>query len=72
MVGDGSEEAKEIGGRADGAAEEGGKGRADDAADVGEKAAEPSKGANHLFHHQKANTTQMRTNISTTTTNTSR
>ena len=51
MVGDGSEEAKEIGGRADGAAEEGGRGRADDAADEEEKAAEPSKGANHLFHH---------------------
>ena len=58
MVGDGSEEAKEIGGHADGAAEEEGRGRADDAADEEEKAAEPSKGANHLFHPHNPTTSR--------------
>ena len=50
LADDGSEEAKEIGGHAH------------DAADEGEKATEPSKGAIHLFHRLKANN-------STTTTN---
>ena len=55
MVGDGSEEAKEIGGRADGAAEEGGRGRANNAVNEEKKAVEPSKGANHLFHGDDSN-----------------